>query len=43
MSSAGHYQPTLRVIFFNLFVVLDIELTSIGKGPFSTLEADAER
>ncbi len=43
MPAAGHYQPNLRDIFFNLFEVLDIERTSLGKGPFVTLDGDAAR
>jgi alkylation response protein AidB-like acyl-CoA dehydrogenase len=43
MTTVGHYQPNLRDIFFNLFEVLDIGHTVLGKGPFTTLDADAAR
>jgi alkylation response protein AidB-like acyl-CoA dehydrogenase len=43
MTTVGHYQPNLRDIFFNLFEVLDLEHTVLGKGPFTTLDADAAR
>ncbi|KAB2900534.1 MAG: acyl-CoA dehydrogenase [Kofleriaceae bacterium] len=43
MTAAGHYQPNLRDIFFNLFEVLDIERSSLGKGPFTTLDGDGAR
>jgi len=43
MTAAGHFHPNLRDIFFNLFEVLDIERTSLGQGPFVTLDGDAAR
>lgn len=43
MTAAGHFQPNLRDIFFNLFEVLDIERTTLGKGPFASLDGDAAR
>lgn len=43
MTAAGHYQPNLRDIFFNLFEVLDIEHTVLGQGPFTTLDGDGAR
>ena len=43
MTAAAHFQPNLRDIFFNLFEVLDIERTTLGKGPFTTLDGDAAR
>ena len=43
MATAGHYQPNLRDIFFNLFEVLDIGRTVLGQGPFQALDADAAR
>ncbi len=43
MPAAGHYQPNLRDIFFNLFEVLDIERTALGKAPFAALDGDGAR
>ncbi len=43
MSGTSHYLPNLRDIFFNLFEVLDIERTSLGKGTFTTLDGDGAR
>ncbi|HVK77346.1 MAG TPA: acyl-CoA dehydrogenase [Kofleriaceae bacterium] len=43
MAVAAHYLPNLRDLFFNLFEVLDIERTSLGKGPFTSLDGDAAR
>ncbi|MBE7454773.1 MAG: acyl-CoA dehydrogenase [Kofleriaceae bacterium] len=42
MTVTGHYQPNLRDIFFNLFEVLDLERTVLGKGAF-TLDGDGVR
>ena len=38
MSSAQHYQANLRDIFFNLFEVLDVAKTSLGHGPFASMD-----
>ena len=43
MTTAAHYRSNLRDTFFQLFEVLDIERTSLGKGPFTSLDADAAR
>jgi len=38
-----HYIPDLRDIFFNLFEVLDIEHTVLGKGGFAGFDGDTAR
>jgi alkylation response protein AidB-like acyl-CoA dehydrogenase len=38
-----HYKPNLRDIFFNLFEVLEIQRTSLGKGPFAALDEETAR
>lgn len=38
MSSDAHYRSNLRDIFFNLFEVLRIQETALGKGPFASLD-----
>jgi hypothetical protein len=43
MTTAAHYRSNLRDIFFNLFEVLDIERTSLGRAPFGALDADTTR
>ena len=43
MTTAAHYRSNLRDIFFNLFEVLDIGQTSLGKGPFGALDAETAR
>jgi alkylation response protein AidB-like acyl-CoA dehydrogenase len=42
-STAQHYRPNLRDIFFNLFEVLDIQSTVLGKGPFSSMDEESAR
>jgi alkylation response protein AidB-like acyl-CoA dehydrogenase len=43
MASSMHYKSNLRDIYFNLFEVLDIGRTVLGKGEFSHLDADTIR
>ncbi len=43
MSTAAHYRSNLRDIFFNLFEVLDIEKTSLGKAPFGSMDGETAR
>jgi alkylation response protein AidB-like acyl-CoA dehydrogenase len=43
MSTPHHYKANLRDTFFNLFEVLDIEKQSLGKGPFTEMDADSVR
>ncbi len=43
MTTAAHYKSNLRDIFFQLFEVLDIARTSLGKGPFVSMDADTAR
>jgi alkylation response protein AidB-like acyl-CoA dehydrogenase len=43
MTKAAHYKSNLRDVFFNLFEVLDIEKTTLGKGPFASLDAQTAR
>jgi hypothetical protein len=43
MANALHYRSNLRDIVFNLFEVLDIGNTSLGKAPFAALDADTAR
>jgi len=41
MSITDHYKSNLRDIFFNLFEVLDIGSTSLGKGPFTSMDTES--
>ncbi len=41
MSTTAHFKSNLRDIFFNLFEVLDTGTTTLGKGPFGSMDADA--
>jgi len=43
MTTAPHYRSNLRDIFFNLFEVLDIARTSLGKAPFGAMDAETAR
>ena len=43
VSTSHHYKSNLRDTFFNLFEFLDIGETSLGKGPFSPMDADTAR
>ncbi|MEZ4359224.1 MAG: acyl-CoA dehydrogenase [Kofleriaceae bacterium] len=38
MTTVHHYKANLRDTFFNLFEVLDIGATSLGHGPFATMD-----
>ena len=38
MTQNQHYKSNLRDILFNLFEVLDVEGTSLGKGPFAEMD-----
>ncbi|HUS27893.1 MAG TPA: acyl-CoA dehydrogenase [Kofleriaceae bacterium] len=42
-STALHYRPNLRDIFFNLFEVLEIQKTVLGKAPFESMDEDSAR
>jgi alkylation response protein AidB-like acyl-CoA dehydrogenase len=43
MTIAAHYRSNLRDIFFNLFEVLDIGRTSLGRAPFGPLDEPTAR
>ncbi len=43
MTTVHHYKANLRDIFFNLFEVLDIGKTSLGKGPFGSMDEATAR
>ncbi len=43
MTTAAHYKSNLRDIHFNLFEVLDIGRTTLGKGPFASMDAETAR
>lgn len=43
MTTVHHYKANLRDIFFNLFEVMDIGSTSLGKGPFSSMDETTAR
>ena len=43
MTTVDHYKPNLRDIFFQLFEVLEIQRTSLGKGPFASMDEDTAR
>ena len=43
VSTVLHYKSNLRDIFFNLFEVHDIAKTSLGRGPFVTMDEEAAR
>jgi hypothetical protein len=42
-STAHHYRPNLRDIFFNLFEVLDIQSNVLGKPPFDSMDEATAR
>ncbi len=42
-STADHYKSNLRDIFFNLFEVLEVQKTSLGKGPYASLDEAGAR
>jgi alkylation response protein AidB-like acyl-CoA dehydrogenase len=43
VTTVDHYKPNLRDIFFQLFEVLQIQSTSLGKGPFAAMDEDTAR
>jgi len=43
VTTVHHYKANLRDIFFNLFEVLDIGSTTLGRGPFSTMDEATAR
>jgi alkylation response protein AidB-like acyl-CoA dehydrogenase len=43
VTTAQHYRPNLRDIFFNLFEVLEIQSSVLGKKPFDSMDEDAAR
>ncbi|HEY5949110.1 MAG TPA: acyl-CoA dehydrogenase, partial [Kofleriaceae bacterium] len=42
-SNAQHYRPNLRDTFFNLFEVLGIQSSVLGKAPFDSMDEDSAR
>ncbi len=43
VTTVDHYKPDLRDTFFQLFEVLEIQKTSLGKGPFESMDEDSAR
>lgn len=43
MTTVNHYKANLRDIFFNLFEVLDIGSTTLGHGPFASMDETTAR
>ena len=43
MTTVHHYKANLRDIFFNLFEVLDIGATTLGRGPFAAMDEGTAR
>ena len=43
MTTVDHYKPNLRDIHFQLFEVLAIQATALGKPPFEAMDEDAAR
>ena len=43
MTTVDHYKPNLRDTFFQLFEVLEIQNTSLGKGPYASMDEDTAR
>lgn len=43
MTTVDHYKPNLRDIFFQLFEVLEIQTSSLGKGPFASMDEETAR
>jgi alkylation response protein AidB-like acyl-CoA dehydrogenase len=43
VTTAAHFRSNLRDIFFNLFEVLEVQTTSLGKGPFQAMDLDTAR
>jgi alkylation response protein AidB-like acyl-CoA dehydrogenase len=40
---ASHYRPNLRDVFFHLFEVLEIQTSTLGKGPFASMDEATAR
>ena len=38
-----HYKSNLRDLYFNLFEVLDVGTTSLGHGPYASMDEPAAR
>ena len=43
MTTVNHYRPNLRDTFFQLFEVLEIQSTVLGKAPFDSMDEDSAR
>lgn len=43
MTTVDHYKPNLRDTFFQLFEVLEIQRSSLGKGPFASMDEETAR
>jgi len=43
VTTVDHYKPNLRDTFFQLFEVLSIQTTTLGKAPFDSMDEDAAR
>jgi alkylation response protein AidB-like acyl-CoA dehydrogenase len=43
VTTVNHYRPNLRDIFFQLFEVLEIQSTILGKAPFDSMDEDSAR
>ena len=43
MTTVDHYKPDLRDTFFQLFEVLEIQKTALGKGAFESMDEDSAR
>jgi alkylation response protein AidB-like acyl-CoA dehydrogenase len=43
VTTAAHYKPNLRDIFFHLFEVLEIQSSVLGKAPFQSMDEDSAR
>ena len=43
MTTVQHYKSNLRDVFFNLFEVLEIQKTVLGKAPFESMDEDTAR
>ena len=43
MTTAAHYKPNLRDIFFHLFEVLEIQKGVLGRPPFASMDADTAK
>jgi len=43
VTTVNHYRPNLRDTFFQLFEVLEIQSTVLGKAPFDSMDEDSAR